>query len=48
VFAESLHSNGRGADGSEFIVALHVAQQQAINTRTSIVSSVPTCLLIVA
>jgi hypothetical protein len=30
-----LHSNDRGADRSEFIVALLVAQQRAINTRTS-------------
>jgi hypothetical protein len=38
VFAESLHSDGRGAERSEFIVALLVAQQRAINTRTSIVA----------
>jgi hypothetical protein len=40
MFAESLHNNGRGADSSEFIVALLVAQQQAINTQTSIVPCV--------
>jgi hypothetical protein len=38
MFTESLHSNVRGADRSEFIVALLVAQQQTINTRTSIVA----------
>jgi hypothetical protein len=31
VFTESLHSNGRGADRSEFIGALFVAQQRTIN-----------------
>jgi hypothetical protein len=45
VFAESLHSNGRGADCNEFIVSLLVAQQRAINTRTSIVACIPTRLL---
>jgi hypothetical protein len=33
-------SNGRGAESGEFIVALRVAQQQAINTRTSSVACV--------
>jgi hypothetical protein len=40
VFTESLHSNGRGADSSEFIVPLPVAQQRAISTCTSIVACV--------
>jgi hypothetical protein len=35
VFAESLHSNGCAADRSEFIIALHVAQQRAINAHIS-------------
>jgi hypothetical protein len=45
VFTESLHSNGSGAGSSEFIGALLVAQQRAINTRTSIDACVFTCLL---
>jgi hypothetical protein len=42
VFAESLHSNGHSADRSEFIVALLVAQQRAMNTRISIVACAST------
>jgi hypothetical protein len=38
VFTESLHSNDRGADSSEFIVALLVAQQRAINIPSSTVA----------
>jgi hypothetical protein len=48
VCTESVHSNGRGDDSSEFIAVLLVAQQRAIKTRSSIVSCVPTCLLIAA
>jgi hypothetical protein len=44
VFTESLHSKGSGTDRSEFIGALLVAQQRAINTGTSIVADVLTCL----
>jgi hypothetical protein len=40
VFTESLHNNC-----SEFIVALFVTRQRAINTRASIVACVPTRLL---
>jgi hypothetical protein len=53
-FYESLHSNGRYADRIEnnssflagkFIGALPVAQQRSINTGTSIVACVITCLV---
>jgi hypothetical protein len=45
VFTESLQSNGRGADRSEYIGAQLVAQQRTIHTRTSIVACLPTRLL---
>jgi hypothetical protein len=44
VFAELLHSNGCGADRSEFIVALLVAQQRAANTRSLKHNSIVACL----